>query len=143
MQRILASLLFIGASIVLNAQHREITVTDTDAMRANARSLLAAFAWNRGFREYFAVKATPNPYLIKLLVAEGFGMDCSSMAELLLAERLGVRGEDIMFTSNDTPAEEYAKARELGAIVNLDDITHIDFLARCAGLPACWPGCSS
>jgi diaminopimelate decarboxylase len=108
---------------------------DERAIRANARALLAAFAWNRGFREYFAVKAAPNPFLMKLLAAEGFGMDCSSMAELLLAEKLGIRGENIMFTSNDTPETEYVKARELGAIINLDDISHIDFLARCAGLP--------
>jgi diaminopimelate decarboxylase len=108
---------------------------DERAIRANARALLAAFAWNRGFREYFAVKAAPNPFLMKLLAAEGFGMDCSSMAELLLAEKLGIRGENIMFTSNDTPETEYVKACELGAIINLDDISHIDFLARCAGLP--------
>ena len=108
---------------------------DECALRANARALRAAFSWNPGFREYFAVKATPNPYLMKMLAAEGFGMDCSSMAELRLAERIGTVGESIMFTSNDTPAAEYVKARELGAIVNLDDISHIDFLAGCAGLP--------
>ena len=108
---------------------------DEKAMRANARRLLAAFAWNPGFREFFAVKAAPNPYLVKLLAAEGFGADCSSMTELVLAERVGLSGERIMFTSNDTPADEYRKARALGAIVNLDDISHIDFLDAHAGLP--------
>ena len=108
---------------------------DEKAMRANARALLSAFSWNPGFREYFAVKAAPNPYLLKILAAEGFGADCSSMTELLLAERIGLSGERIMFTSNDTPAGEYVKAKALGAILNLDDISHIDFLAAHAGLP--------
>lgn len=108
---------------------------DEAGIRRNARALRAAFAWNPGFKEYFAVKAAPNPFLLKILKAEGFGADCSSMTELLLAERTGIRGEEIMFTSNDTPDEEYGKARELGAIVNLDDITHIACLERVAGLP--------
>jgi diaminopimelate decarboxylase len=108
---------------------------DEAGIRRNARALRAAFAWNAGFKEYFAVKAAPNPFLLKILKAEGFGADCSSMTELLLAERTGIRGEEIMFTSNDTPDEEYGKARELGAIVNLDDITHIACLERVAGLP--------
>jgi diaminopimelate decarboxylase len=109
---------------------------DEAAMVANIRRLKAAFAWNPGFREYFAVKATPNPYLLKLFAREGLGCDCSSLAELVLAERAGVMGESIMFTSNDTPEEEFRKAKDLGAVVNLDDLSHIDFLERrCGGLP--------
>ena len=108
---------------------------DEAAIRANARALKAAFAWNPGFREYFAVKAAPNPYLMKILKAEGFGADCSSLPELMLAEQTGLAGEEIIFTSNDTPAGEYVKAKELGAIINLDDISHIGFLEQCAGLP--------
>ncbi len=108
---------------------------DEAGIRGNARRLKAAFAWNPGFKEYFAVKATPNPYILKILRAEGFGADCSSMGELLLSEQVGMRGGDIMFTSNDTPAYEYAKAMELGAIINLDDITHIEYLEEHTGLP--------
>ena len=109
---------------------------DEAAILENVRHLKRAFAWNPGFREYFAVKATPNPFLLKLLAREGIGCDCSSLAELVLAERAGVTGEAIMFTSNDTPAEEYEKARALGAVINLDDISHIDFLERvCGDLP--------
>jgi len=108
---------------------------DEAAIRSNARALSEAFSWNKGFREYFAVKAAPNPYLLKMLSKEGFGADCSSLPELLLAERVGVLGEQIMFTSNDTPPEEFQKAKELGAIINLDDISHIPFLEACAGLP--------
>ena len=108
-------------------------VYDAKAIRANARRLKAAFAWNDGFREFFAVKAAPNPYLMKLLQEFGFGSDCSSMAELVLAEKVGNVGEKIMFTSNDTPAEEFRKAWELGAIINLDDITHIDFCEKACG----------
>ena len=110
-------------------------IYDEKAIRANARRLKAAFAWNPGFKEYFAVKACPNPFIMKVLKDEGFGMDCSSLPELLLSERVGVTGEAIMFTSNDTPAEEFVKARALGAIINLDDITHIPFLEASAGLP--------
>jgi diaminopimelate decarboxylase len=110
-------------------------IYDEKAIIANARALKAAFAWNAGFREYFAVKATPNPYLMKLLAAEGFGADCSSGPELTLAASVGVVGEGIMFTSNDTPADEYRKAMELGAIMNLDDITHIDYVEATVGLP--------
>ncbi len=108
-------------------------VYDAAAIRANARRLKAAFAWNPGFHEYFAVKAAPNPHLMALLKAEGFGSDCSSLPELVLAEAVGNVGEDIMFTSNDTPAEEFRKAYELGAIINLDDITHLGFLERTLG----------
>ena len=108
---------------------------DEKAIRANARRLRAAFAWNPGFRNFFAVKAAPNPYLMRILQEEGFGADCSSLPELLLAERVGLPGEAMMFTSNDTPAEEFAKAKALGANINLDDIGHIDFLERVCGLP--------
>ena len=110
-------------------------IYDEGAIRANARRLLKAFSWNPGFKEYFAVKASPNPRLMEILKEEGFGMDCSSLPELLLSERVGVTGENIMFTSNDTPADEFVKANELGAVINLDDISHIDFLEQCAGLP--------
>jgi diaminopimelate decarboxylase len=105
------------------------------AIRATARSLLRAFDWAPGFREYFAVKACPNPHILKILREEGFGADCSSLPELLLAHKTGITGELIMFSSNDTPAAEYRQARELGAIINLDDISHIPFLAEQAGLP--------
>lgn len=93
------------------------------------------FSWNEGFKEYYAIKACPNPYLMKILKNQKFGIDCSSMAELILAEKVGLRGDEIMFTSNDTPAEEYQKALELGAILNLDDITHIDYIDERFGLP--------
>ncbi|HOK51558.1 MAG: diaminopimelate decarboxylase [Bacteroidales bacterium] len=108
---------------------------DEKAIRDNARELIKAFSWNKGFKEYFAVKATPNPVIVKMLKDEGFGADCSSLPEMVLANRVGIKGEDIMFTSNDTPAEEFKKARELGAIINLDDIKHFDYLAKHAGLP--------
>jgi len=103
-------------------------VYDAEGIRANAKRLKKAFAWNKGFREFFAVKAAPNPYLMKLLKEFDFGSDCSSMAELVLAEKVGNVGDHIMFTSNDTPAEEFVKAWELGAVINLDDISHWDFL---------------
>ena len=108
---------------------------DEAAIRANVKRLLAAFSWAPAFKEYFAVKATPNPFLLKILKEEGLGADCSSAAELVLAEKVGITGENIMFSSNDTPAEEYAKAVELGAIINLDDISHIEYLERHVGLP--------
>ncbi len=110
-------------------------IYDEKAIVQYARYFNESFSWNEGFKEYYAIKAAPNPYLMKILRNQGFGIDCSSMAELLIAEKLGMRGEEIMFTSNDTPAEEYQKARELGAIINLDDISHIDFLEEVAGLP--------
>jgi diaminopimelate decarboxylase len=108
---------------------------DERAIRDNARRLKQAFAWAPGFMEFFAVKATPNPAILKILAEEGFGADCSSLPELTLAERAGLTGEAIMFSSNDTPFEEYRKARELGAIINLDDISHIPYLERHAGIP--------
>ena len=101
---------------------------DAKAIRANARRLKKAFAWNKGFREYFAVKATPNPHLMSMLKEFDFGSDCSSLAELELAAKVGNVGEAIMFTSNDTPAGEFRRAWELGAIINLDDLTHWDYL---------------
>ena len=103
-------------------------IYDARAIRENAKRLKKVFAWNKGFREYFAVKAAPNPHLMTLLKEFDFGSDCSSMAELELAARVGNTGEAIMFTSNDTPPEEFRRAWELGAIINLDDITHWDFL---------------
>lgn len=108
---------------------------DEAAIRANARRLSAAFSCFPGFKEHFAVKALPNPYVLKILADEGFGADCASLPELVLAERAGMRGEDVMLTSNETPAREYAAARRLGAVVNLDDITHIDYLEAAAGIP--------
>ena len=110
-------------------------IYDERGIRENARNLKKAFSWNKGFKEYFAVKATPNPYILNILKEEGCGTDCSSLTELMLSEACGITGEEIMFSSNVTPAEEYVKARELGAIINLDDITHIDFLKECAGIP--------
>ena len=110
-------------------------IYDEKAIRENVRNLLEAFSWAPKFREYFAVKATPNPYILQILKEEGLGADCSSLPELILAERVGLKGEDIVFTSNDTPANEFKKARELEAIINLDDISHIDFLNRVAGIP--------
>lgn len=106
---------------------------DEKGIRDNARRLKAAFAWNPGFREYFAVKATPTPAILKLLHEEGCGLDCSSLTELMLAQRCGVAGEEIMFSSNDTPAEEFVLADQLGAVINLDDLTHIDFLRDTIG----------
>ena len=100
-----------------------------------ARKFNKAFEWNEGYREYYAIKAAPNPYLMKIMQQEGFGIDCSSLAELEIAERLGMKGEDIMFTSNDTPDYEYKKAMDLGAIINLDDISHIEYLEKSVGLP--------
>ena len=108
---------------------------DEKGIRENARKLKQAFSWNKGFREYFAVKATPNPTILKILQEEGCGTDCSSLTELMMSDMCGFKGNDIMFSSNDTPAEEFVKAKELDAIINLDDITHIDFLDKVAGMP--------
>lgn len=110
-------------------------IYEEKGIRENAHRLKDAFAWNPGFREYFAVKATPNPYILKIMQEEGFGVDCSSLTELMLSEACGFTGSDIMFSSNVTPAEEYKKAKELNAYINLDDITHIDFLKEEAGIP--------
>lgn len=108
-------------------------IYDEKGIRENAARVKQAFAWNPGFKEYFAVKATPNPFLMKIFKEYGFGCDCSSQTELMLCDAVGIRGEDIMFSSNDTPAEEYALAAKLGAIMNLDDITHIDFVEHILG----------
>ena len=108
-------------------------IYDEKGIRENVKALKEAFSWNKGFKEYFAVKATPNPYLIDILREYGCGCDCSSYTELMLSEAMGVKGEDIMFSSNETPAEDYAYANQLGAIINLDDITHIEFLEETIG----------
>ena len=106
---------------------------DEKAIRQNARRLNEAFSWNEGFKEYFAVKATPNPAIMRILHEEGCGMDCSSLTELMLCQRIGIGGRDIMFSSNDTPAEDFRLADRMEAIINLDDITHIDFLEKTIG----------
>lgn len=108
---------------------------DEKGIRENARRLKEAFSWNKGFKEYFAVKATPNPSILKILKEEGCGVDCSSNTELLMSEMIGYHGDDIMFTSNVTPGEDFVLARSMDAIINLDDITHIDFLEKVAGIP--------
>lgn len=108
-------------------------IYDEKGIRENVKAVKDAFAWNEGFKEYFAVKATPNPYLIQILREYGCGCDCSSLTELMLSKAMGIVGEDIMFSSNVTPAEDYAYAQELGAIINLDDITHIEFLEKTIG----------
>jgi len=111
-------------------------IYDEQGIRETAGAYKKAFAWVKpGYRNYFAVKACPNPHIVNILKGEGFGADCSSLAELVIAEKLGLRGEDIMFTSNDTPAEEYIKAKQLGAIINLDDTSHIGYLDKNAGMP--------
>ena len=119
-------------------QIKEITKTyptpfhlyDEKGIRENAARLYDAFSWNKGFKEYFAVKATPNPFILQILQEYGCGCDCSSLTELMMADACGFSGRDIMFSSNDTPAEEFAFARKIGATINLDDITHIDFLEQ-------------
>ena len=106
---------------------------DEAGIRANAKAVKEAFAWNKGFREYFAVKATPNPFLINILKDYDFGCDCSSLTELMMAKACGMDGEHIMFSSNETPLEEFAYANELGAIINLDDFTHIQCIEDTLG----------
>ena len=110
-------------------------IYDVAGIRANARAVKAAFSWNKGFREYFAVKATPNPYILKLLHEEGCGCDCASYTELLLSEAVGITGKDVMFSSNVTPRQDMEKARQMGAYINLDDATHVEFLADMGPLP--------
>ena len=110
-------------------------VYDEAGIRANARALKAAFSWNPGFREYFAVKATPNPFLLKILHEEGCGCDCATYTELLLSEAVGITGHDVIFSSNDTPALDMRKARDMGVYINLDDATYVDFLASMGPVP--------
>ncbi|MDR0301686.1 MAG: diaminopimelate decarboxylase [Treponema sp.] len=110
-------------------------VYDEKAIIENVRRIKAAFSVFPSYKNHFAVKALPNPYILKILCAEGFGADCSSYPELLLAEMAGMKGEDIMLTSNETPASQYEAARKMGAVINLDDFTHIEFLEKTAGLP--------
>ena len=110
-------------------------VYDEAGIRANARLLKEAFSWNPGFREYFAVKATPNPFLLKILHEEGCGCDCATYTELLLSEAVGITGHDVIFSSNDTPALDMRKAREMGVYINLDDATYVDFLASMGPVP--------
>lgn len=106
---------------------------DEKGIRENVKALREAFSWNEGYKEYFAVKACPNPFLIDILREYDCGCDCSSYTELMLSDAIGVKGQDIMFSSNDTPAEDYVLAEKLGAIINLDDFTHIDFLEKTIG----------
>lgn len=110
-------------------------IYDEKGIRENARKVKEAFAWNPGFREYFAVKATPNPFLINILREYGCGTDCSSKTELMLSKAIGCKGKEIMFSSNDTPPEEFVYANKLGAIINLDDFTHIDVIDKLIGIP--------
>ena len=108
-------------------------VYDEKGIRENARKVNEAFSWNKGFKEYFAVKATPNPYILQILKEEGCGSDCSSLTELMMSEACGFSGSEIMFSSNATPPEEFEMAAKLGAIINLDDFTHIDFVEKVLG----------
>ncbi len=110
-------------------------IYDEAAIRKNAKKMKDAFSWMPGFKNYYAVKACPNPSIMKILKEEGFGADCSSLPELILAEKAGITGEDIMFTSNDTPSDEFVEAKRLNAIINLDDILHIDTLENSSKLP--------
>ena len=110
-------------------------IYDEKGIRENARRFKEAFSWNKGFREYFAVKATPNPFIMKILQEEGCGFDCASYTELLLSDKVGAKQHDIMFSSNETPDEDFKKAFELGAIINLDDFTHIEILDKLTGIP--------
>ncbi|WP_313346787.1 diaminopimelate decarboxylase [Lacrimispora sp.] len=108
-------------------------IYDEKGIRENAEKLKQAFSWNKGYREYFAVKATPNPFILNILKDYGCGADCSSMTELMMSDAIGFSGSDIMFSSNDTPSEEFQYADKVGGIINLDDITHIDFLEKAIG----------
>ena len=124
-------------------QVKEITKTyptpfhlyDEKGIRENARKLKKAFAWNKGFKEYFAVKATPNPYIMNILKEEGIGADCSSLPELYLSNKVGLKGHEIMFSSNVTPREDFEYAAKIGAIINFDDLTHVDFFGEIADFP--------
>ena len=118
---------------IVKEYHTPFHLYDEKGIRENAQALKEAFSWNKGFKEYFAVKATPNPFLINILKDYGCGCDCSSLTELMLADALHFAGNDIMFSSNTTPAQEFQYADEIGAIINLDDFTHIDFLEKTIG----------
>ncbi len=122
-----------GVREIIRSYPTPFHLYDERGIRQNARRLNAAFAWCPGFKEHFAVKALPNPYILKIAKEEGFGADCSSLPELELAERVGITGENIMFTSNDTPFKEYQRAKALGAVINLDDITHLPYVEEHAG----------
>ena len=122
-------------------------ICEEKGSRENARRINEAFSWNKGFREYFAVKALPNPYILQILREEGCGVDCSSFTELMLSEAVGFAGEEIMFSSNQTPSEDMKKAAQLGAYINLDDATLLDFLDLVSGVPETFfcrynPGCT-
>lgn len=108
---------------------------DEAGIRRTARLVNKAFSWNKGFKEYFAVKATPNPYILQILKEEGCGADCSSLTELQMSHAVGLQGHDIMFSSNETPVEDMQLAKKMGVIINLDDLTHVDFLEQVAGVP--------
>ncbi|MBQ9482836.1 MAG: diaminopimelate decarboxylase [Ruminiclostridium sp.] len=110
-------------------------IYDEKGIRETARALNDAFSWNKGFKEYFAVKATPNPFVMKILMEEGCGFDCASLTELMLSDKVGAKGHDIMFSSNETPDADYELAYKLGAIINLDDFTHIEILDKLTGIP--------
>ena len=110
-------------------------IYDEAGIRSTARAMSQAFAWNPGFREYFAVKATPNPYSLQILHEEGCGCDCATYSELLLSEAAGITGREVMFSSNVTPEQDLRKAWQMGAYINLDDVTHVDFLERVCGVP--------
>ena len=110
-------------------------IYDEAGIRSTARAMSQAFAWNPGFREYFAVKATPNPYILQILHEEGCGCDCTTYSELLLSEAAGITGREVMFSSNVTPEQDLRKAWQMGAYINLDDVTHVDFLERVCGVP--------
>ncbi len=112
-----------------------VHIYDEKGIRENARKLYDAFSWNKGYKEYFAVKATPTPGILKILKEEGCGADCSSLTELMLSEKCGLSGSEIMFSSNETPVADMQKAYELGAYINLDDYTHVEFLKKVAGVP--------
>ena len=120
---------------IINTYKTPFHLYHEEGIRKNARKLNNAFSWNKNFKEYFAVKATPNPVILNILKEEGCGVDCSSMTELMMAEAVGFKGREIMFSSNATPKEEFIYARKLGALINLDDFSHIDFLDKHAGIP--------
>ena len=121
--------------VLIKAHPTPFHVYDEKAIREHIRAFKQAFSWAPGFKNFFAVKVLPNPHILSIMKEEGFGTDCSSLPELLLSEQVDITGENIMFTSNDTPAYEYKKAKALGAIINLDDISHIEYLEQYVGLP--------